>query len=87
MPRHTRAIERQCRRINEEQLTKLGDVFSGFADWYHENYDDEGNFIGERLPGLMPAMLNDLDKQSGSSTPPAVPAAIIARQTTQTVTP
>jgi hypothetical protein len=48
------------KRMGEQQLTTLGEIFPGFADWYKHSYDEEGNLRPEaRIPGLTPPEKNE----------------------------
>lgn len=41
------------KRITEQQLVGLGDIFPGFALWYRANYDETGNLLPSgQIPGL-----------------------------------
>jgi hypothetical protein len=42
----------QSRVLNEKTIAFLEWMSPGFARYYRESYDDEGNYIGERMPGL-----------------------------------
>lgn len=41
--------------LAEQQIVTLGDLFPGFAEWYKNSYDENGNLKPEaRIPGLTP---------------------------------
>lgn len=57
MGRKQQSPERK--RLTEQQLTVFGQIFPGFDTWYRENHDAEGQYIGQKLPGLSsPALLH-----------------------------
>lgn len=43
------------KRISEQSIATLGEIFPGFAEWYHQNHDEQGNYIGKPIPSLKPA--------------------------------
>jgi hypothetical protein len=46
-------------RLTDDQINTFGDIFPGFDTWYRANHDAEGQYIGEKLPGLTsPALLH-----------------------------
>jgi len=38
--------------MEEWQVAGLDSVFPGFAEWYRNSYDEQGKYIGEKIPGL-----------------------------------
>lgn len=44
--------DRQPRRMSEGAIAFMEEISPGFAAWYRENYDSEGRYVGEKIPGL-----------------------------------
>lgn len=43
------------KRLTEQQIVTFGDIFPGFAEWYHSTHDEDGNLLpSARIPGLTP---------------------------------
>lgn len=47
------------RRISDQDVTTLDDIFTGFGEWYRANYDQDGNFIGTPWPTLKVIGINE----------------------------
>ena len=45
-------LERQIRRLNDQAIALMDELSPGFAAWYRASYDENGKYIGERIPGL-----------------------------------
>ena len=43
---------RKSRRLSDEMIDFIDNLSPGFEAWYRASYDDEGNFVGERIRGL-----------------------------------
>jgi len=42
----------QSRVLNDKTIEFLDWMSPGFARYYRESYDNEGNYVGQRMPGL-----------------------------------
>jgi hypothetical protein len=38
--------------MSDEAIALMDELQPGFAAWYRESYDSEGDFVGERIPWL-----------------------------------
>ena len=50
--RSPKKLEQQIRRMSSEAIALIDELQPGFAAWYTVNYDSEGKFVDERIPGL-----------------------------------
>jgi hypothetical protein len=53
----------QKKRLSEQQLSVFGEIFPGFDEWYRANHDENGHYVGEKLPGLKPQKQGDEHEQ------------------------
>lgn len=60
--RKKRRAKPEQKRLDENSLDALNDIFPGFATWYRQNYDEDGAYRGLKIPGLTPKETNEPPK-------------------------
>ena len=44
--------DRKSRRLDDKAVNFFDELSPGFGAWYRENYDENGRYIGKKIPGL-----------------------------------
>lgn len=45
-------IQSASKPIDDNAIAGIDNIFTGFAEWYRANYDEQGKYIGNSLPSL-----------------------------------